>query len=183
MALSLAKEEYYTFADWLALDESVRAELYDGILVMMAPPSQKHQIVLLALAAQLRDFLKGKPCTVIPAPTGVRLSQKEDSALEPDIIVVCDKSKLDGHICNGAPDLIVEILSPSTARYDRMVKFQKYQQAGVREYWIVDPDTATVQVNINENGRYYSNVYGDTDAVPVHVLEGCTIQMREVFAE
>jgi Uma2 family endonuclease len=107
----------------------------------------------------------------------------DDTVLEPDISVICDPSKLDARGCNGAPDLVIEILSPSTARHDRIVKFRKYQEAGVREYWTVDPDTKTVQVFILDDGRYIASTYDDTDTAPISVLPGCEIKLSDVFAE
>jgi Uma2 family endonuclease len=177
------KTEYYTYADWLSWDEDVRAEIVDGQLFMMAPPTQKHQEISGEIYRQIANFLKGKPCKVFPAPFGVRLNKKEDTALEPDIVVVCDKSKLDGKVCNGAPDMVIEITSPSTERTDRIVKYNKYQQAGVREYWIVDTEKNVVDVYILENGKYFRTAYEHMDTVPVHVLEGCKIDLRDVFAE
>jgi Uma2 family endonuclease len=99
--------------------------------------------------------------------------QSDDTLVEPDIVVVCDSSKLDDRGCNGAPDLVVEILSPATAQRDRVVKFRKYLEAGVREYWIVNPDEKTVQVHILDNGHYIIKTYDETDAVPVTVLPDC----------
>lgn len=183
MGLGLRKEKSYTFEDWLSWDEGVRAEIMDGALVMMAPPSQKHQEIMGEIFRQLATFLKGKSCKVFPAPFGVRLAQDEHTALEPDIVVVCDRKKLDGKVCNGAPDMVVEVSSPSTARHDRLVKYHKYLHAGVREYWIVDPDTKTVQVFLLEGGKYVVNAYGDTDVVSVSVLEDCQITLEDVFAE
>ena len=177
------KKEYYTFDEWLSWDEDVRAELCDGTLIMMAPPSQKHQRLLSELHGQLWQFLKGTSCKVFPAPFGVRLNEYEDTVFEPDIVVICDKSKLDGKIFSGAPDLVVEILSPSTARMDRGVKYRKYQQAGVREYWIIDPELNLLQTAILSDGKYISSVYEETDIAPVSVLEGCEINLTEVFNE
>jgi Uma2 family endonuclease len=184
--MALAKEvEYYTYADYLEWDEDVRAELVDGDIVMMAPPVRVHQEVSMNLAVTIKNYLKGKPCKVYAAPFAVRLFPKkdrsDDTVFEPDIVVVCDSSKLDDRGCNGAPDFIIEIISPSTAKYDRLMKFRKYQLAGVREYWIVDPETQSVQVCILENGRYVVTMYDDTETVPVTVLPGCEIDLRSVF--
>jgi len=96
-------------------------------------------------------------------------------------VVICDRAKIDDKGCNGAPDMIIEILSPSTAKHDRLLKFNKYQRAGVREYWIVDPADKTVQVHILENGRYFTTSFGEAGAVPVHVLEDCEIVLPDVF--
>ena len=188
MALPQLKEEVlYTYADLLEWDEDVRAELHDGEAIMMSPPVTIHQRVSGELFFKIRTYLEGKPCRIFAAPFGVRLFPKKDRSddvvFEPDIVVVCDMDKIDDKGCNGAPDLVIEILSPSTARYDRVYKFRKYQKAGVREYWIVDPETKTVQVCILDNGRYVVSVYDETDKALVSVLEGCEIDMGVVFAE
>jgi Uma2 family endonuclease len=184
--LSLAEENsYYTYADVLEWDEDVRAEIIDGELYMMATPARVHQRVLMELARQFGNFLQGKPSEVYPAPFGVRLfpqeDQSDDTFVEPDIVVVCDSSKLDDRGCNGAPDLVVEILSPSTTRYDRVVKFRKYLEAGVREYWMVNPEEKTVQVHILDDGQYVTKTYDGTEEAPVTVLPGCVIALPLVF--
>ena len=103
--------------------------------------------------------------------------------VEPDISVICDRDKLDKYGCKGAPDLIIEILSPSTQRHDRMVKYNLYQRAGVREYWMVDPALQTVQVGILEGNIYkIHGVYTPQDIVKINVLDGCFIELSKVFA-
>ena len=103
---------------------------------------------------------------------------------EPDITVVCDSSKLDDIGCKGAPDLVIEILSPSTQRHDRLTKFNLYQRAGVREYWIIDTSSKSVQVFVLEDGRYTAKDFGTAgDKLKVNVLEDCTIDLAEVFLE
>jgi Uma2 family endonuclease len=186
--MALAQEApSYTYADFLEWDEHERCELVDGEVFMLAAPSMEHQRVLMELAYRIRDFLNGKPCKVFPAPFAVRLNpladNSDDTVLEPDIVVVCDPSKLDKKGCNGAPDLVMAISSGSTARCDKVEKFRRYQAAGVREYWIVDPDSKTVQACVLENGRYILSSYDDTGPAPVTVLPGCEIDLREVFAE
>ena len=108
-----------------------------------------------------------------------------DTVVEPDISVVCDKSKIDHHGCKGAPDLVIEILSPSTRRHDRLVKLNLYQQARVLEYWIVDPDTQSVQVFLLDDGGFLRihEDYGREDVAKVHVLDGCFIELSKVFSE
>lgn len=186
MPLSQEKQSY-TYADYLTWDESERIELIDGEPVMHATPSRRHQAISRELMVRLYEFLKGKPCQVFAAPFSVRLEAKaddsDDTVLEPDIVVVCDEKKLDDRGCNGAPDFVVEISSPSTVRYDRMVKFEKYRKAGVREYWIVDPDTRSVQACILDGGMYYVQMYGDTGSAPVKVLPGCEVDLEGIFAE
>ena len=151
--MALPREERYTYADYLEWDEKERVELIDGAPLMMAPPSRKHQEISGEIYRQLANFLRGKGCRVYAAPFGVRLFERAedgpedvDTVVEPDITVVCDRDKLDDQGCKGAPDLIVEILSPSTQRRDRLTKLNLYQRAGVREYWIVNPEDRTVQV-------------------------------------
>ncbi|MDR2095401.1 MAG: Uma2 family endonuclease [Treponema sp.] len=177
----------YTYADILKEDESGRYELLDGEAFMMAPPSRMHQEILGELFTQLHNFLKGKPCKVYPAPFGVRLFPKKDNSdntfFEPDITVVCDHSKLDDQGCNGAPDMVIEILSPSTARYDLLYKLNKYIQAGVQEYWIIDPQDKILHVYTLEQGYYKISNYNPDDTVPVTVLPGCLIDLSAVFAE
>jgi len=178
------QDKLYTFDEWMSWDEDVRAEIHDGKLVMMAPPTLEHQEISGAIFAQFHAHLKGKPCKVYAGPVGVRLEMRDHTVFEPDIIVVCDQSKLEGKIiCTGAPDLVVEILSPSTVRYDTFIKFQKYQAAGVAEYWIVDPESKAVQVFLLENGRYVSYMYQSHDVIPVAVLPGCEIALADVFEE
>ncbi len=191
MALPVKKARY-TFADVLIWGEDERIEIINGEAFMMATPSRIHQKVSMAIAAQLYNFLDGKKCDVYPAPFGVRLFQQDrdspddvDTMVEPDISVVCDKSKLDRHGCKGAPDLIVEVLSPSTQRHDRFVKLALYQRAGVREYWIAEPETQTVQVMLQDGNGVLQlhDVYGREDIARVNVLEGCFIDLGKVFSE
>ena len=177
----------YTYADYCTWDDSERWELIEGAPYAMSPaPSSVHQGISREIAGQLFNFLKGKPCRLFTAPFDVRLNadREDDTVVQPDLVVICDRSKIDDRGCKGAPDLVVEILSPSTARMDKLLKFNQYQQAGVREYWIVDPDTKTVQVCLlNDNGVYVVVAYGDADNAPISVLTGCEINLRDVFAE
>ncbi|MCL1917385.1 MAG: Uma2 family endonuclease [Peptococcaceae bacterium] len=182
MAMEQGKK-HLTYADYAGWDDSVRYELIEGMAYMMTAPSWIHQSISMSLATQIHNFLHGKPCKVFAAPFDVRLNAdgNDDTVVQPDLVVICDRSKLSGSGCLGAPDMVVEILSPSNARYDILVKFQQYQKAGVREYWIVDPERRVLSVHVMENGKYFSNTYGDTDIVPVHILEGCQITMQDVF--
>ena len=175
----------YTYEDYLNRDDEVRFELIDGVIHMMAPPAQAHQEVSGELHLQLANFLKSKPCKVLYSPFGVRLNAKtgDNTILEPDLLVVCDMSKLDGKSCNGAPDMVIEIMSPSTSKKDKTIKFNKYLQAGVRELWYVDPADKTVSVYILKDGEYVARAYDNTETVPVHVLEGCMINLPEVFPQ
>lgn len=187
-----AEKERYTFADVLAWPDDERAELIDGEVVMMAPaPSRGHQEIGGEVFRQLANYLEGKKCKVYHAPFDVRLFEKDgdtpedvDTVVEPDITIVCDHSKLDDRGCKGAPDMVVEILSPSTQRHDRLVKLGLYQRAGVREYWIVDPESKTVQVLTLTNGLLLPHeVYDRQGVAKVNVLDGCFIELSKVFSE
>ena len=156
-----ARNVVYTFADALSWEEDERIEIIEGDAVMMSPPLREHQAISGALFAQLYRYLEGKQCQVYAAPFAVRLFEREgdrpedvDTMVEPDITVVCDPSKLDDVGCKGAPDLVMEILSPSTQRHDKLTKFNLYQRAGIREYWIVDPAGKSVQVFALEDRQH-----------------------------
>jgi Uma2 family endonuclease len=184
--MPLVKEqEYYTYADYLSWDGKERYEIIDGEAYMMAPPSRRHQDVSMALSARLFNYLEGKPCKVYAAPFAVRLNpapdNRDDTVVEPDISVICDPAKLDDRGCNGAPDLIIEILSPSNFRYDWVTKFQKYREAGVKEYWIADPIDNILTVYVLKNNEYVVSAYEEKAVVPVTVLPGCKIDLNTVF--
>jgi Uma2 family endonuclease len=180
-------EDHYTYKDYLTTDEDYRAEIVDGQLYVMSPPSRYHQGIDRNLLVKLALFMEGKPYKVYPAPFGVRLFPKDDLSddtyFEPDITVICDLSKLDERGCNGAPDMIIEIMSPSNRQNDMLVKFRKYLQAGVREYWIVDTEEKTVHVCILDDGQYRVSVYDENQTVPLTVLPGCSIELKSVFAD
>lgn len=183
---AIRADKYYTYADYAKWDDDTRYELIDGVAYAMAEPSVSHEAISGELFSQLYNFLKGKPCRVFGASLEVLLNaagDEDDTVVQPDIKVVCDMSKLDDDKrCNGAPDMVIEILSPSTAKRDKVLKFNKYFQAGVREYWIVDPESRTVSVHVLEGGKYTISAYDETDIVPVHMLEGCAIYLPDVFA-
>lgn len=187
-----AEKDRYTFADCLTWGEDERIEIINGEAVMMAlSPATDHQLISGELFGQIHSYLKGKKCKVISAPFDVRLFEQDgdgpedvDTVVVPDITVVCDPDKLDKHGCKGAPDMVVEILSPSTQRHDRLTKFNLYQRAGVREYWIVDPANRAVQSFVLEDGRYSVKEFGTAgDKLRVNVLEDCVIDLSEVFPE
>ncbi|MCI9455431.1 MAG: Uma2 family endonuclease [Oscillospiraceae bacterium] len=188
--MSMSQDKLYTLADILEWDEGERAEVIDGSLYMMATPSRIHQKISGELFGQLREYLRGKQCEVYAAPFAVRLFEgAEDSPenvytmVEPDISVICSPEKLDDMGCKGAPDLIIEILSPSTRRHDRLTKFNLYQRAGVREYWIVDPSDRSVQSFLLENNAYIARDFAvNDDKITVNVLQDCVIDLAPVFA-
>lgn len=187
--MPLPKKAKYTYADLLDRPEDERLELIYGEPHLMAPPTRLHQKVMGKIFQQFANYLEGKRCEVYPAPFGVRLFEKKDDSIrnadtlvEPDITVICDPDKLDDDGCKGAPDLVVEILSPTTQRHDRLTKYRLYEQAGVKEYWIVDPDAKGVMVMTLEDGQYHAPMlYTAQDTVPVGVLEDCQIDLAPVF--
>ena len=194
--MALPQEKSYTYEDILNWPEDERVELIDGEPYMMAPaPSPDHQSISWELVLQIGNYLKGKKCRAYHAPFDVRLFEKPgdkpgdvDTVVQPDLMVVCDPDKIDGHGIHGAPDLVVEITSPSTRRYDRLLKLDRYMRAGVREYWIVDPAERLVWVyTLEEDGFYHTaTVYSAGSVqptVPVGILEGCEIDLTTVFPE
>ncbi|MCL1837462.1 MAG: Uma2 family endonuclease [Treponema sp.] len=183
--LAYKLEENYTYADYLYWDDGERYELIDGIAYMMAAPSTLHQRVSREFFLAICEFLKNKPCEAFSAPYDVRLFPEEDNSdttvVQPDILVVCDSSKLsDGKACKGAPDLVIEILSDSSVIMDRKVKAELYRIAGVKEYWIVNTDTLEVMVNVLTNGQYVPTFY--RDHVQSSVLQGLDIDLDAVRA-
>ena len=185
-----AEEPRYTFADALAWGGNERIEIISGEAFMMAPPLRVHQKILRALFMQIANFLDGKRCEVYPAPFAVRPFEKNgdypedvDTMVDPDITVVCDPDKLDKYGCKGAPDMVIEILSPSTRRHDLAVKYRLYQRAGVREYWIVDPDGKTVQAFRMEDGFYNASDVYTSGTVPVGIWKDFSIDLSLVFTE
>lgn len=187
--MPLPQEKRYTLADALTWDEQERIELIDGYPIMQASPTRAHQRAVASLVGQLYAYLNGKKCEVYPSPFTVRLFEQEedrledvDTLVEPDVTVVCDPSKLDNTGCKGAPDLVMEILSPSTQRHDKLIKFNLYQRAGVREYWIVDTDSKSIQVFLLDDGRYAAKDFGTVgDKLKVNILENCLIDLSQVF--
>lgn len=147
------KEKFYTIEDIYALPDGQRAELIDGRMYMMAPPNTRHQSLVSEFTVTIGSYIRsrGGNCKVFPAPFAVFLNKDDQNYVEPDISVICDKSKLNDKGCSGAPDWIIEIISPSTSRIDYGVKLFKYRTAGVREYWIVNPVKKTVTVYDFEN--------------------------------
>jgi Uma2 family endonuclease len=140
--MALAQEKLYTIEDIYALPDGERAELIGGRMYYMAPPNFRHQKLVSELTQLIGRHIKtkGGGCEVIPAPFAVFLNADEKTYVEPDISVICDKNKLNERGCNGAPDLVIEIVSPSSRRMDYSTKNALYSDAGVREYWIVDPE-------------------------------------------
>ena len=183
--LESKEKRRYTYADYCTWEDDERWELIDGVPYAMAAPVIAHQSALSDIGIQIGQFLRRKKCKMFFAPTDVRLNAdtRDNTVVQPDLLIVCDKSKIDEKGIIGAPDMVVEVLSPSTASHDMITKFMLYLKASVREYWIVDPVTGTVVVNILEDGKYVATAYVNTEKVPVSMLEGCVVDLAEVFLE
>ena len=180
--MPLPKSNTYTIDDIYALPEGQRAELIDGQIYDMAPPSPMHQELVMELSATLRDYIKknGGPCKVYPAPFAVFLNEDDRNYVEPDISVICDPSKVDNRGYQGAPDFIIEIVSPSSQRMDYLTKLFKYRTAGVREYWIVNPLQRTVQVYSFE-GTEDSTQYSFDDEITVTIYGDLKICIADLL--
>ena len=179
------QERYYTYEEYLEItreNDGILFEYIDGEIYAMASPSTRHGDISTKLAGYLSQFLRGRTCKVFHSPVDVKFNfLNKKITIIPDILVVCDKSKIKNDGIHGAPDFIIEVLSPSNSTHDTITKLKWYRLAGVREYWIVDPIEKTVQVYVLENGKYINISYSDDDIIPVHVLEGCEINLAEVF--
>jgi Uma2 family endonuclease len=190
MSDAVVKEErrwtYRDYREW-ELKEGERYELIYGIAYAMSAPTDRHQAVLVALAAKFYNFLEGKPCKVRPAPFDVRLfyseDEQDDTVVQPDITVICDEKKRGPEGCRGAPDLVVEILSPSNTAIEMDRKFTLYRAAGVREYWIVAPEEKILHVHRLQEGGMNMTVYGARDTARSDILSGLAIPLEPVFAE
>ena len=183
MGVALRKEKHYTYADYLTWPDDARYELIDGEAFLMSPaPLVEHQEVAGELFRQLANQLDGQPCRPYIAPVDVRLPRTDeadaaiDTVVQPDVLVVCDPSKIDRRGVRGAPDWLLEVLSPSTAAHDQIAKRRTYERAGVREYWLVHPSDRTLTVYVLDNGQYgRPEIYELKDATPVGVLPGVSI--------
>ncbi len=191
---ALDVNKFYSYADYLTWLFSERVELIDGRIFKMPLASLTiHQQVSGGLLTAFASYLRGKTCNVFHAPFDVRLPKPKDeqrddqiyTVVQPDIVVVCDKNKLDRKGCLGAPDLIIEILSPSTAAKDVKDKFALYEESGVREYWIVHPEEAILEVfRLTKGGKYQlERIYTREDAVNVGIFEDFSIDLRDIFEE
>ena len=186
-------DQKYSYADYLTWDDGQRWELIEGEAYCMSPaPGSAHQRVSRKLTRIIDTYLIGKGCELFAAPFDVRLSDQAvasdnytDTVVQPDIVVVCDKTKLDDRGCNGAPDLVIEITSPSTAKMDLTIKYDLYEKHGVKEYWIIHPAEQTLLVyKRGTDGRYgAADRYAGDDKVSVPLLGDLVIDLAEVFGE
>jgi len=180
------KKTRFTYADYLEWEGSERYELINGEAYMMASPSVSHQAILMELSIQFGNWLQGKPCKVFASPLDVRLfpqkNKSDKTVLQPDLLVVCDSKKLTKNSVNGPPDMVIEIVSPSNTHSKLFHKFLYYLEAGVREYWVIDPDTKKALVHIYEDGRYITTSYNENARIPVTILPGLEIALEDLWA-
>jgi Uma2 family endonuclease len=191
--LNLDLNKRYTYADYLTWMDDVRRELYDGFIKLMTPaPSSKHQELSFNLSGIFSSFILKKKCKGFAAPSDVRFPKNKSSqtdkqvytVLQPDLYIVCDLSKIDDYGCLGAPDLIIEIVSPKNSQRDTKDKFEIYQEHGVLEYWIVSPNDETVTVFVLDDTSKFQFVgmYAGDDKIPVNIFNGnLKVDLTEVF--
>lgn len=179
--MALAREKEYTIEDIYNLPEGQRAELLDGQMYMMAPPSTAHQRIANYISTEINLYIRSNSgkCEVFSAPFAVFLNKDAYTYVEPDISVICDPSKLNEKGCQGAPDWVIEIVSPGSQRMDYMIKLFKYQTAGVREYWVVDQQKDRIIVYDFEKDDM--NEYTFSDCVKVGIYEDFSIDFSKVL--
>lgn len=175
---ALRKEEFHTIEDIYALPQGQRAELIDGQIYDMAPPGRTHQSLVHVLDRTIGNYIQGRggDCEVYPAPFAVFLNKDDFNYVEPDLSVICDSSRLDEKGCHGAPDWVIEIVSPGSRRMDYFIKLFKYQSAGVREYWIADPEKQRVVVYNFE--KETTEEYSFEERIPVGIYEDFFIKIQ-----
>jgi Uma2 family endonuclease len=185
---AVTREQKYTYKDYLQWNDGERWELIDGIPYNMSPaPSTAHQRVIRELSFAIHAYLQGKTCEVFTAPFDVRLfesdkNEETDTVVQPDLAIICDPNKIDEKGCKGSPDLIIEVLSPGTARKDKWEKFHQYEKAGVKEYWIVDPTHETVETYTLVDEKYSQRkIYSNEDEIRVNIFEDLTIPVKMIF--
>lgn len=190
MTLPIKQEQKYNYQDYLNWNDDERWEIINGIAFNMSPaPSRKHQDISRNILVLFANHLEGKSCRVYDAPFDVRFAEKKQkddniyNVVQPDIVVVCDENKLDDKGCIGSPDLVVEIVSPSSAIHDAKEKFFLYEKYGVKEYWIVYPDEKMVMVfKLNEKDEYGKPaVFSSEEIVKTDILPGFECELQKIF--
>ena len=185
--LDLAKQ--YSYSDYLLWEFKERVELIKGFIYKMSPaPNRKHQKISQNVNSDILNFFKKHPCEVYVAPFDVRLpvkkGKKDYTVVQPDLCVICDLSKLDDQGCNGAPDLIIEILSPQNKKHDVHTKFNLYEECGVKEYWIVQPENNLVLVYSLQNDKYIGlQPFTEDDTIRSIVFPDMKILVNDVFKD
>ncbi len=178
------QEGEYTLEDYYRLPDERRVELIDGVFYDMSAPTSIHQLIGGSVYSTFFNYIsrKGGKCLPFIAPIDVQLDCDDRTMVQPDVLILCDRDKLNRRNIYGAPDFILEVLSPSTRRKDMMLKLAKYSRAGVREYWIVDPERKNVLVYDLEHGKEVT-IYGFTDQIPVAIFDGdCVVNFADIDA-
>lgn len=180
----------YSYADYLQWKFKERLELIRGSIFQLSAPSTNHQLVSGELYGQLYNFLKAKPCHVFHAPFDIRLPLPGKTAdnlvktvVQPDVCVVCDKSKIDGRGVCGAPDFVVEVLSPGNTKHDVRTKFELYEEAGVLEYWLINPEEENLVVYLLDENKKFSSakMYAGGDTISSIAVIGFTTDVEQLF--
>ena len=185
----VAYKTHWTYADYKAweLKPRERYEIIYGEAYAMSAPNTYHQSMVMELSKQIAVFLTGKPCKVYAAPFDVRLFYREDESddtvVQPDVTIICSKEKRGYEGCRGAPDFVAEILSPSNTAIEMQRKFDVYQDAGVREYWVLDPKHKSLKVYLFNGDNVIARAYSEKDSAPVTILDGLSIELKPVFAD
>jgi Uma2 family endonuclease len=186
------KDHRYTFGEYLNWPDEERWEIINGMAYAITPaPSTQHQRILVELTRQLSNYFLEKPCEVFAAPFDVRLPQGDeedeviDTVVQPDLVVVCDPVKIDEKGCKGAPDLVVEIVSPATVQKDLKEKLTLYERVGVKEYWILHPFDKTIMVfKLNQMGQYgRPDILTKDDHLKTGLFEDLTIDLKRIISE
>ena len=189
--LQHSSDKKYTYADYLTwVEDEKRWEIFNGVPYMQSAPTWQHQAISSELMLQFGEYLRNKPCRIFSSPFDLRIPEAGESdeettfVCQPDLLVICDKAGLKGTGYYGTPTLIIEISSPSTVRKDKLLKFNKFEKAGVKEYWIIEPDGNIVSVfTLQDNKRYgRPDVYSDEDKISVSTLPDLIIDLNLVFA-
>ncbi len=182
-AYLLKKQGEYTAEDFYSFPDDILVELIDGVIYHLGTPSVAHQEIVSEISYLLKDYVvknKGE-CKVLTSPIAVQLDCDDKTIVQPDILVLCDKNKMKQQCVFGAPDMVIEVLSPSTRKYDLTTKMAKYMNTGVREYWIVDLDKKKILVYNWENDEF-PRIYGFDDKIPVGVFKGkCIVDFATIY--
>ncbi len=190
MALQQRDERHYRYADYLGWPDDVHYELIDGVAWLMAPaPTRRHQELVGELFRQVANALEGRQCRAYVAPFDVRLPHGDeadadiDTVVQPDVLVVCDPAKLDDRGLRGAPDWVIEVLSPATAGHDQTRKLAAYERAGVPEVWLVHPSDRVLTVYRRDGDRYGRPLIQEFEGVTPSLLDGVAIDWQRVLAQ
>ncbi|WP_148409111.1 Uma2 family endonuclease [Murimonas intestini] len=180
--MAISQKQIYTETDYYNLPEDIRAELIDGQFYYQAAPSRIHQKILNAVNNTIYNYIKAKggSCEVYPSPFAVKLFNDRKTIVEPDISVICDRDKLTDKGCTGAPDWIIEIISPGNSSHDYIRKLNLYADAGVREYWIVNPIEQTIFVYYLEKDSFKATPYTFQDKIKVKIYDDLWIDFQEI---